>query len=327
MMDQKKKTGVVLINLGTPDEPTTSAVRRYLKEFLWDTRVVDMPRWLWWFALNVIILTIRPPKVAKFYQSIWKEDSPIRSILNEQRNRLELWFKQRDKDDLIIKTAMTYGNPAVKLAMESLLTEGCERIIVLPLFPQYSATSTGAAFDAVAKALMQERNLPELVFIKDYYQHPQYVEALKKTIEESWEKNGRGDHLVFSFHGIPQRYFDLGDPYPAQCAKTAESVAKSLNLKDSQWTLAYQSLFGREEWVKPYLANLLKELPSRGIKSLDIISPAFSADCLETLDELNVHLKADFLLAGGEQYRYIPALNIRDDHIELLGSLIDCRLG
>ncbi|MBL4865231.1 MAG: ferrochelatase [Pseudomonadales bacterium] len=322
-MSQKKKTGVLLLNLGTPDAATVPAVRRYLKEFLWDKRVVDLPRWLWWIVLNGFILRVRPRKVAKLYQSIWKDnDSPIRSISKKQKIALGLWFKERDGDQPIIKNAMTYGNPSVKSTLQSLIAENCERIIVLPLFPQYSATSTGAAFDAVAKALMQERNVPELVFIKNYHQHALYVKALTNTIQESWEKNGRGDHLVMSFHGIPQRYFDLGDPYPDQCAETAELVAKALGLDATQWTLAYQSRFGRAEWVKPYLDEVLEALANKQVKSVDVVSPAFAADCLETLEELNVQLKSVYLQAGGQSYRYIPALNERSDHIHLMGSLI-----
>ena len=319
----KKKTGVLLINLGTPDEPTVPAVRRYLKEFLSDRRVVDLPRWLWWLILNGVILRIRPRKVAKLYQAIWQDnESPIRSIANAQRVALESWFQQRGGEQPTIKLAMTYANPSVKSALQSLKEEGCERIIVLPLFPQYSATSTGAAFDAVAKVLLQERNLPEFVFIKNYYQHPLYVEAVKNSIQEYWQKHGRNEHLIFSFHGIPQRYSDLGDPYPEECVGTAERVAKELGLAEDQWTLAYQSRFGREAWLKPYLREMLAEFPKEKGKSIDVVSPAFSADCLETLEELEVQLKAVFLDSGGEGYQYIPALNDRADHIHLLGTLI-----
>lgn len=317
-----KKTAVILMNLGTPDEPTPAAVRRYLREFLSDQRVVEIPPVIWQVILNGFVLTTRPKRVAHAYASIWQnpwgDDSPMRAILAIQVNKVAKLLP----DDIDVHMAMTYGNPSIKKVLKQLHSDGVERFIVLPLYPQYSATSTGAAFDAVMTTLMQKRNVPEVIFIKDYHNHPLYIEALAKSVQAFWAKNGRADKLLMSFHGIPKPFADKGDPYPVQCHTTAKLLATALGLSDDEWAISFQSRFGAQEWLRPYTDELLGDWGKSGIKSVQIMSPAFSADCLETLEELAVENKDNFLQAGGQDYAYIPALNDNDDHIAMMAAII-----
>lgn len=312
-------TAVVLMNLGTPDEPTPSAVRRYLREFLSDQRVIELPKWLWQIILNVFVLTTRPKKVAHGYQSVWQEDSPIRAILQAQTEKLSQMVGARAK----VVMATTYGNPNIRDVLWQLGQESVDNIIVLPLYPQYSATSTGAAFDAVARSLMKMRDVPSMHFIKDYHNHPLYIQALDKSVRNFWAKHGRADKLLMSFHGIPKPYVDKGDPYAKQCHTTAKLLADALGLADDEWHICFQSRFGAQEWVKPYTDVLLQELGQQGVESVQIMSPAFSADCLETLEELAVENRDNFLSAGGKKYAYIPALNADDVHIQLMYALVE----
>lgn len=311
-------TAIVLMNLGTPDAPTTWAVRQYLREFLSDQRVIELPKWLWQIILNVFVLSIRPKKVAHAYQSIWQDDSPIRAILRAQTDKLA-WLVG-DKAQVVMAT--TYGKPNVRDVLHSLRAQSVDKIIVLPLYPQYSATSTGAAFDAVVKNLMMMRDVPSLHFIKDYHNHPLYIQALADSVRQFWALHGRADKLLMSFHGIPQPYVDKGDSYAKQCHTTAGLLADALSLNQDDWAICFQSRFGAQEWVKPYTDDLLQQLGMQGIASVQIISPAFSADCLETLEELAVENRNHFLSAGGKHYAYIPALNDSDDHIAMMYDLV-----
>lgn len=323
-MNAQPSTAVVLVNLGTPDAPTAKAVRRYLKEFLSDVRVIDLPRPLWWLILNGIILNVRPRKVAKLYQMVWDEDSPIRQISYAQAKLLQQRLTQTLGERApLVKVAMTYGNPSLDSVMGELIGQGVSKCLILPMFPQYSATTTAAAFDKLAEVLKKQRNLPTLIFSKDYHVHPQYIAALANSIQRFWQQHEKPQQLIFSFHGIPQRYADLGDPYPNQCRATAASVAKQLQLNDDEWSVAFQSRFGREEWLKPYTDVVLHNLPQQGTKKVHLICPAFAADCLETLEEIAEQGKEMFLESGGEDYQYIPALNDQADHIEMLSMLVN----
>lgn len=320
--DQSKKFGILMVNLGTPEAPTPKAVKAYLKEFLSDVRVVDAPRLIWWFVLRVILL-IRPKPVAKAYQSIWTEEgSPLLAISKKQAAALKLRLKQDMKKEIPVELAMTYGNPSILSASNALRSQGVERILMLPMYPQFSSSTTAAIYDKLSDLLKQCPHLPEMRWIRDFHDYPDYIEALAHSVKQQWEKTGQSEKLLMSFHGVPERYTAKGDPYEHQCRKTAVLLAEKLALQPEQWQCCFQSRFGREEWVKPYTDYTLKQWGEDGIKSVDIICPAFSADCLETLEEIQVENKEYFIEAGGEVYNYIPALNDNPDHIEMLSKLI-----
>ncbi|MCM2680006.1 ferrochelatase [Echinimonas agarilytica] len=318
--------GVLLVNLGTPDAPTASAVRRYLKQFLSDRRVVDVPRAIWWPVLNGIILPIRSPKVAKAYASIWEEDSPLRSIGQQQAEQLASRLIMDQGLDCPVELAMTYGQPSIPDGIANLMNKGVKRIVVLPLYPQYSATTTGSVADAIANALRDIRHIPEIRMVPHYYDHHQYIKGLAGSVKMYWAQHGQPEKLMMSFHGIPQRYARLGDPYPDHCEATAKAVAKELNLRDDQWIQTYQSRFGREPWLQPYTDKTLEALPDKGVRSIDVICPAFASDCLETLEEIAEENRDIFMEAGGQQYRYIPALNAAPCHARLMSSLVSEQL-
>ncbi|OOR93427.1 ferrochelatase [Moraxella caviae] len=316
-----KKTAVVLVNLGTPDTPTPAAVRAYLAEFLSDKRVIEMPKWLWQIILRLFVLTTRPKRVAHAYQSVWTDaGSPLLAILKEQATLLQANLAQLGKSVAVVP-ATTYGNPNIKKVLADLQADGYERMVVLPLYPQYSATSTAAAFDKVMQYSLSSRDMPELHFIKDYHDNPLYIRALADSVRKFWADNGRADKLLMSFHGIPKPYADKGDPYPVQCRKTAKLVAGELGLGGDEWAVSFQSRFGAQEWLKPYTDELLGEWGKAG-HSVQVLSPAFSADCLETLEELAVENRDNYLAAGGKSYAYIPALNTDALHIELMAQLV-----
>lgn len=316
--------GVMLVNLGTPDAPTKKAVRRYLAEFLWDKRVVDVFRPLWWLILHGVILRIRPGRVAKAYASVWTEDgSPLLSISKKQRLALEQSLETHFGQKIPVSLAMTYGSPNMEQAGMELRKSGVTKILVLPLFPQFSSSTTAAVYDRLAKALKPCPHLPELRWVNEYHVHPLYIASLASSVRAYWEQNGRGDKLLMSFHGIPQRYETKGDPYPSQCRATATALAEALSLNKDQWLCAFQSRFGREEWVKPYTDFTLKDWGKQGVSRVDVISPAFSADCLETLEELEVENREFFLAAGGKDYHYISCLNDRSDHIDMMVDLVE----
>lgn len=316
-----KNPAIVLMNLGTPDDATASGVRRYLREFLSDQRVVEIPAIIWQIILNVFVLSTRPKRVAHAYQSIWTPDgSPLLAILKQQAQKLSQHLTQNGTPTLVVP-ATTYGNPNVKAVLADLQSQGVDNVVILPLYPQYSATSTAAAFDKVADYCKQQRNLPMTTFIKDYHDHPLYIQALANSVREFWAIHGQADKLLMSFHGIPKPFADKGDPYPTQCHTTANLVAQALALDESQWAISFQSRFGAQEWLRPYTDELLADWGKQGV-SVQVLSPAFSADCLETLEELAVENKDNFLQAGGKSYEYIPALNSRDDHIEMMAAIV-----
>ncbi|EGS59353.1 ferrochelatase [Vibrio cholerae] len=320
-MNNHKKLGILLANLGTPQAPTSQAVKAFLSQFLHDQRVVDMSRWLWCPLLHGIILPTRSPKVAKLYQSIWMDEgSPLMVYSRRQRDKLAE-LSQRP-----VELGMTYGEPSLLDGVRKLQQQGVEQIVVLPLYPQYSATTTAAVFDGIAKALRQLPVVPELHFIRDYHDHPLYIQALAKSVRASWQLHGQGDLLLCSYHGIPKRYAQNGDIYPEHCKKTTELLAQALGLPQDKVMMTYQSQFGKEEWLQPYTDKTMEALPRQGIKKLDVICPAFSVDCLETLEEIAEQNQEIFLHSGGEAFHYIPCLNDSQSHIELMAALVkvDC---
>jgi ferrochelatase len=317
------KTGVLLINLGTPDAPTAQALRRYLAEFLWDRRVVDLPRPLWWLILHGIILRTRPAKSAAAYKSVWREGgSPLLVISRQQQQKLQALLDEKAAGRYHVALGMRYGNPSIASALEELRNRDVEELIVLPLYPQNSCSTTGSSFDALAMAMQQHRFVPPQRFIADYHDHPLYIKALAETVRGAWQQHPQPDRLVISFHGTPRRFRDEGDLYYEQCQATARLLAAELGLADGQWLVSFQSRFGKEEWLKPYTDVTLQELPEQEVKSVDVICPGFSADCLETLEEIAKENRDYFLHSGGEQFHYIPALNAGQSHIELFAELI-----
>ncbi|MGB2139602.1 MAG: ferrochelatase [Psychrobacter sp.] len=316
------RIAVLLINLGTPDAPTAPAVRRYLRQFLSDPRVIEIPRFLWAIILNLFVLPSRPKRVAEAYASIWDGDSPMRNILNAQAEQLEPRLAAANAPFRVtVHPAMSYGNPGLPDVMDKLRGEGVDHFVLLPVFPQYSATSSGAVYDAINKWALKQRNLPNYTIVKDYFAHPLYIKALADSIRRFQAKHGKPEKLMFSFHGIPQPYADKGDPYPSRCKCTAAQVAQELGLSADEWIISFQSRFGKQEWVKPYTDVVLDDWAKSGVKSVQIISPAFSADCLETLEELAIENRDNFIEAGGEEYHYIPALNMDEAHIDLLEAM------
>lgn len=314
--------GVLITNLGSPDAATVPAVRRYLKEFLWDPRVVEIPRPIWWLILHGIVLPFRPSKTAHAYQQVWTaEGSPLVAMSQRQVNALQRELTQRVQAPVHVALGMRYGNPSIAHGLRQLRNANVQRLLVFPLYPQYSAATTATAFDAVAKEFADWRWLPELRMIGSYHDDPGYITALANSIREYWQTNGQAECLFFSFHGMPKRTLLAGDPYHCQCQKTARLVAEELQLSSSQWIIAFQSRFGREEWLKPYAQETLQELPKKNIKSVDVVCPGFSADCLETLEEMALRNRDFFIAAGGQQYRYIAALNEREDHIKALADI------
>ncbi|MEB3753555.1 ferrochelatase [Acinetobacter sp. MD2(2019)] len=322
----KPKVTVVLANLGTPDAPSVSAVRHFLKEFLSDTRVIEIPKFLWQIILRGFILPFRPKRVAHAYQSIWGENaSPMREILLAQVDAVKTQLlPQYPEFELNVVPAMTYGTTGLKDLLATLPPQ--EHLVLLPLFPQYSATSTAPQYDILADWVKTQRHLPGLTIVRDYHQHPLYIQALAQSVREFQQQHGVPEKLLMSFHGIPQPYADKGDPYPEQCRRTAQLLADALGLSAQQWAISFQSRFGKQEWVKPYTDALLEEWGAQGVQSVQVLSPAFSADCLETLEELAMQNAELFQHAGGGKYAYIPALNTMPMHLHLLEQLVAAHL-
>jgi len=319
--------GVLLTNLGTPDAATPKALRTYLKEFLWDPRVVEQPRWLWWLVLNIVILNIRPAKSAAAYRKVWTDEgSPLLAISKKQQHKLHISLQERLGEHIHVELAMRYGNPSIQAGLEALRAKNCRKIIILPLYPQYSATTTASTFDAVAEVLKSWRRIPELHLIDSYHDHPAYIDALSQSVQHYWQEHGQSERLLMSYHGIPERYFKQGDPYPCHCQKTARLLRERLDLNEQKAQVAFQSRFGREPWLQPYTDATLKSWAHDGVRSVDVICPGFSADCLETIEEVGMENRDYFLSAGGQQYRYIPALNDDDAHISALTEMIIQRL-
>lgn len=317
------KIGVLLTNTGTPDAPTTSSVRRYLREFLSDKRIVKIPHFIWLPILYLLILPFRSSKSAALYQKIWtREGSPIRVLMQSLRTRLQEKY-DLTAPNIFIEVGMNYGNPSIHDALNQLREKGIDQLIVLPLYPQYSNSTTASTFDRVTASLQTWPALPAVTFYRDYATHPDYIAALANSVKTFWEKENEAPHLLISFHGLPKRFVEQGDPYADHCEKTARLLAEALQLTPDKWTLCYQSQFGYDKWLQPSTQQLLEALPKQGIRNLDVICPGFSIDCLETLEEIAKRGKEDFLKAGGQSLRMIPALNDSSDHIKLIQTLIE----
>lgn len=317
--NSNSKIGVLLINLGTPDRPVCPSLRKYLGEFLMDPRVIELPKLLRLILVKGLIVNFRSHKSAATYREIWTEDgSPLMT------NSLSLGDKTAEilGDDFEVEVAMRYGHPSVEDKIQALHKTGVRKIIVVPLYPQYSGATNGSTFDAIGNALSKQRWVPSLNFVSDYYCYNNYIKAIGDSILHHWKTNGRNQKLLMSFHGVPQKYITRGDPYQSQCANSAQRIADYLKLKDSEWQLVFQSRFGAEEWLQPYCSETLKAYPQQGIKSVDVVCPGFSADCLETLEEIEGENKQYFIEAGGEHYSYIPCLNDTDSHAQLMSEIV-----
>ena len=311
------KTGILLANLGTPDAPTPGAVKRYLRQFLSDKRVVDTSRLLWWPLLRGVILPIRSPRVAKLYQSVWMEEgSPLMVYSRRQEKALAARLP-----DMPVALGMSYGKPSLESAVDSLLAQGVDHIVVLALYPQYSCSTVAAVWDELARILAKKRAIPGISFIRDYAEHPDYIHALAASVRASFAVHGEPDLLLLSYHGIPQRYANQGDDYPQRCRDTTRELVSALGLPPERVMMTFQSRFGREPWLTPYTDETLKMLGEKGTKHIQVLCPGFAADCLETLEEIAVQNREIFLEAGGKQYEYIPALNADAAHIEMMVNL------
>lgn len=320
-------TGILVTNLGTPESPAVSDVRRYLREFLSDPRVVELPRLLWWLILNGVILRIRPKRSAAAYRKVWTDQgSPLLTHSRALAESLQQTLESRLDGPVKVVLAMRYGSPSISAGLEALRQANAQRVLVLPLYPQYSATTTASTFDEISRVLRGWRWLPELRFINHYHNDPGYIAALATRIKEFSLSHRERDRLLFSFHGIPQSYADQGDPYPEECRITAQRVAEALNLSPGQWSLTFQSQVGRQAWLQPYTDETLKQWGADGIKHVHVLCPGFPADCLETLEEIGEENREYFLAAGGTGYHYIPALNQHPAHIDALANLIQRHL-
>lgn len=318
-----KNTGILLTNLGTPEAPTPQAVRRYLSEFLSDPRIVELPRWQWWPLLQGVILPLRSRYAARLYKKIWMEQgSPLLYFARLQAQSLRAVLKERGMGSPHVALGMRYGSPSIASALEQLRASGAEKIIVLPLYPQYARATTGSTFDSVYRTLKTWHFIPALHLINHYADNPHYIHALVCRMRDYWQKHSPAQKLLFSFHGIPARSIKQGDPYYDQCHKTALLVAEQLGFTNDRWQVVFQSRFGRREWLTPYCDVTLKNLARDGVSTVDVICPGFSADCLETLEEMSIRNKALFLAAGGVQLNYIPALNDQPEHIQALAEIV-----
>ncbi len=318
-------TAVVLVNLGTPDAPTAPALRRYLKQFLSDPRVVEIPKPIWWLILNGIILNIRPKKSAAKYASVWMEGgSPLRVHTERQAKLLKGWLGEQGRN-LTVTWAMRYGSPSIPAVLNELKAQGATRILLVPMYPQYAASTTATVIDEASRWLLKTRNQPEMRFVRNFHDDAGYIDALAASVRRHWQAHGAlgpQDRLLISFHGLPKRSLDLGDPYFCECQKTGRLLAERLELQAGQYQICFQSRFGKAEWLQPYTAPTLTAWGGAGVKRVDVICPGFVADCLETLEEIAMEGREDFLAAGGQAYHYIPALNEDADWIKALGQVV-----
>ncbi|MDX2217868.1 MAG: ferrochelatase [Burkholderiales bacterium] len=317
------KTGILMVNLGTPDAPTASAVRRYLKEFLSDPRVVEISKPIWWLILNLIILNVRPAKTAAKYQTIWmKEGSPLRVYTERQTQLLRGYLGEAIKSPLVVEHAMRYGNPSIQSGIDALKAKHCDRILILPLYPQYASSTTGTVMDEVGRVLANIRNVPGIRVVRNFHDHPAYIDAIVKNLLAHWMKIGRPnfktDKLVMTFHGLPRFHLDKGDPYHCECYKTARLIAEQLGLGKDDYVVTFQSRFGRAVWLQPYTDATLEKLGHAGTERVDIICPGFAADCLETLEEIAMEAKETFLEAGGKAFNYLQVANDSEPFIHAL---------
>ncbi len=321
--DTAERIGVLLVNSGTPDAPEPRAVRAFLKRMLSDPRIVEMPRALWLPILHGLVLPLRPARVARKYRRIWSAGgSPLLELSERLRSELTSTLAQRFLAPFSVELGMLYGTPSVAQALTRLRESGAQRILVLPLFPQYCGATTGAVYDQVSAELRRWRWLPELRFVAEYHDQPEYIDALRRSVVSHWEERGRTPHLLVSFHGIPERYFRQGDPYFCKCQKTARLLAEELMLREGEWSVSFQSRFGAAEWLKPYTSEVLRQMPARGIREVTVMCPGFAVDCLETLEEIGIENRDVFVRSGGERFEYVPALNARAEHARLLASQI-----
>lgn len=323
------RNGLLLVNLGTPDAPTPAALKRYLRQFLSDPRVVEIPRLAWWVILNGVILNVRPAKSAAKYRAIWMpEGSPLKVHTERLAAALGARLAAGGGPAPEIAVGMRYGNPSIETALDSLAARGCDRIVVAPLYPQYAASTSASAFDAVAAWGGAMRNLPGIAFMRNFHDHPRYIESLAASVRTHWQDNGeRAEMLLMSFHGLPQYTLREGDPYHCECLKTGRLLAEALELAPGSWRVTFQSRFGQAQWLQPYTADTLAELGAARAASVDVICPGFVADCLETLEEIAIEGRQIFTAAGGGAYRYIPCLNQRTDWVAALADIVAPHLG
>lgn len=314
-----QKTAVILTNLGTPETNSQTAVKKFLKQFLSDSRVVEIPSIIWWFILNLLILPFRSKTSLEAYNRIWTDEgSPLLSISRRQQQALQ----QKLGDDIKVELMMRYGEPSFSSVINGLLTDNYQKLVILPLYPQNSATTTATTYDHIAEVLKHTRAVPDLSIISNYHGAPDYIHALASSVQEHWKQQQRQRFLLMSFHGLPQRNIDQGDPYYDQCMGTAHLLATILGLSSDQWAMSFQSRFGKQVWIQPYTVEVLTAMADKGLKEIDIICPGFSVDCLETLEEMQIENREKFIEHGGEQYYYIPCLNDREDHIEMMAELV-----
>jgi len=326
--DYTPKTGILLINLGTPTAPTAKALRPYLKQFLSDSRVIEIPKAIWWFILNGIILNVRPAKSAAKYATIWTPDgSPLLVHTQKQATLLKGLLGEQGMRNLVVDYAMRYGQPSVEQTMVKMREAGVERLLVIPLYPQYAGSSSATALDDVFRTLQKMRNMPEVRTVRHFHDHPAYIQALADSVREHWRLNGRAEKLVMSFHGVPRSTLDKGDPYHCECLKTGRLLAEELGLSKAEYVVSFQSRFGKAEWIKPYTTEVLSQLARDGVSKIDIMCPGFVGDCLETLEEIAMEGKEDFLTHGGKEYRYIACLNERPAWITALAEIAAANLG
>ena len=316
------KTAVLLSNIGTPDAPTTAAVRRFLKEFLSDRRVIALPPVLWQPILHTFILTTRPQSSAKLYQKVWTSaGSPLLTLTVELAEKLQISLQKNLRQEITVLPAMCYGNPKIKNVLKELHAQKYERIILLPMYPQYSSTTSAASFDQTMATFKNWPQIPTFDFLSEYAAHPAYIKSIVESISEHWETHGK-KFLLFSFHGIPQRYIDNGDPYAQSCHATVAAITSALQLQNNEWKISFQSRLGPTQWLSPYTDKVLAELPAQGITDIQVICPGFSVDCLETLEEIMIRGQEQFLETGGRSYEYIPALNASPRHVTMLTEII-----
>ena len=316
------KVGILLVNLGTPSAPTPRAVRSYLEQFLSDRRVIEIPRVLWWPLLHGVVLNVRPAKSARKYAKIWTaEGSPLKVHTERQAQLLQRRLQDKIEYPVQVEWAMRYGTPSIRARLQRLHEQRCDRVLVIPLYPQYSASATGSTYDAVSSALLTQRNVPALRIVKHFHDHPAYIHALAQRVKEYWAAHGRAERLVMSFHGLPRFTLDRGDPYHCECHKTARLLAASLGLDPDQYLVTFQSRFGRTEWLKPYTLEVMQQLGAKHTRRIDVFCPGFVADCLETLEEIAIENKAAFLRAGGGDFHYIPCVNEGEAWIQALAHI------
>ncbi len=313
--------GVILANLGTPESPSTSSVRRFLRQFLSDPRVVELPKWLWWFILNGIILVVRPRRSAQAYAKVWQDGgSPLMINARSQAEKLERLMNDNGTRHVVVRHAMRYGDPTIADTMDQMTAQGITQVLIISMYPQYSGSTSASIFDEIGDTMAKRRFVPDIRFMNGYANRTEYIECLARKVRQHWSDQEPAECLVMSFHGLPQEVCDAGDPYQSQCNETAELLASEL--KSHHWRICFQSRFGPKTWLQPYAEDVFTELTEQGIKSVDVLCPGFSVDCLETLEEVNMGYRELFLSSGGEVFNYIPCLNDSDEHIQMLSRFV-----